>query len=203
QAERVRAGLASELAAAMTALDGRDGACESAALRVRVDRPRARYGAWYEMFPRSAGSDPTCPATFAQATARLPDVAAMGFDVLHFWAAHGVRILRVDNPHTKPFAFWEWLIAEVQAAYPDAIFLAEAFTRPKIMRRLAKCGFTQTYTYFTWRNTKTELIEYFTELTQTEVREYLRPNLFTNTPDVLHAFLHEGGRPAFQIRLVL
>jgi starch synthase (maltosyl-transferring) len=334
QADRVRGALTPELAAAMAALDGRDGTCESPVLRVRVDRLRAHYGAWYEMFPRSTGSDPTRPATFAQATARLPDIAAMGFDVLYlspihpigvthrkgpnnalvaapsdpgcpwaigaetgghtavdpalgsiaefdafaaaaracglevaldvafqcspdhpwvrahpewfrhrfdgtiqcaenppntfediypfdfatsawrtlwealrdvvlFWVERGVRILRVDNPHTKPLAFWEWMISEVQAAHPDVIFLAEAFTRPKIMKHLAKCGFTQTYTYFTWRNTKTELIEYFTELTQTDVREYLRPNLFTNTPDVLHPFLQEGGRAAFQIRLVL
>jgi starch synthase (maltosyl-transferring) len=124
-------------------------------------------------------------------------------DVALFWAERGVRILRVDNPHTKPLPFWEWLIADVQRAHPDVIFLAEAFTRPKIMKRLAKGGFTQTYTYFTWRNTKDELTEYFIELTQTDVREYMRPNLFTNTPDVLHAFLQEGGRPAFQIRLVL
>src|SRR6202007_2126415 len=114
-----------------------------------------------------------------------------------------VRIFRVDNPHTKPFRFWEWLIHEVQNEYPETIFLSEAFTRPKVMRRLAKCGFTQSYTYFTWRNTKRELTEYLTELTQTEVREYMRPNLFANTPDILHEYLQIGGRPAFQIRLVL
>ena len=334
QGDRVRTALTPELATVMALLDGREGASASPVLRVRVDRVRARYGSWYEMFPRSAGTDPGRPATFAEAAARLPAIAAMGFDVLYlppihpigvthrkgpnnalvatptdpgcpwaiggadgghtavdpalgslddfeafvadarrrglevaldlavqcspdhpwvrehpewfrrradgsiqfaenppnrfediypfdftsaawrelwqalrdvalFWAERGVRILRVDNPHTKPLPFWEWLIGDVQRAYPDMIFLAEAFTRPKIMKRLAKGGFTQTYTYFTWRNTKDELTKYFTELTQTDVREYLRPNLFTNTPDVLPPFLQEGGRPAFQIRLVL
>jgi len=124
-------------------------------------------------------------------------------DVVLFWAAHGVTIFRVDNPHTKPLAFWEWLIAEVRARLPEAVFLAEAFTRPAVMRRLAKVGFSQAYTYFTWRNTKTELIEYLTELTQTPVREYMRPNFFANTPDILHEYLQAGGRAAFQIRLVL
>jgi starch synthase (maltosyl-transferring) len=314
--------------------DEREGAVESPVLRVRVDRERARFGAWYEMFPRSAGDDPMRSATLREAAARLPDVAAMGFDVVYlppihpigvthrkgpnnalvaapgdpgspwaigaavgghtavepalgtladfdafvrvarahrlevaldlafqcspdhpwvrehpewfprrpdgtircaenpphtfediyffdfesaawralwdalrdvvlFWVKRGVRILRVDNPHTKPFRFWEWLIADVQRVHPDVIFLAEAFTRPKIMRQLSKGGFTQSYTYFTWRHTKAELVEYFTELTQTDVREYLRPNLFANTPDVLHDYLQRGGRAAFQIRLVL
>jgi starch synthase (maltosyl-transferring) len=109
----------------------------------------------------------------------------------------------VDNPHTKPFRFWEWVIAEVQREYTDAIFLSEAFTRPKLMKRLAKLGFTQSYSYFTWRNTKAELTEYFTELTTTESREYMRPNLFANTPDILHAYLQDGGRPAFETRLIL
>ena len=303
-------------------------------LRVVVERERARFSAWYEMFPRSAGSDPTRGATFREAEARLPYVAAMGFDVLYlppihpigrsfrkgrnnaltpaagdpgspwaigseegghsavepglgtlkdfahfvkaaaahgleialdiafqaspdhpyvkthpswfrhrpdgtikyaenppkkyqdiypfdfqsedwpalwrelkgvieFWIARGVKIFRVDNPHTKPFAFWEWALGEIRAAHPDAIFLSEAFTRPKVMRYLAKVGFSQSYSYFTWRNTKTELEEYFTELTQTDVREYMRPNLFTNTPDILHEYLQTGGRPAFQARLVL
>src|SRR5262249_2983832 len=108
-----------------------------------------------------------------------------------------------DHPHAKPFRFWEWLIDAVHRRHPDVIFLAEAFTRPKVMRHLAKCGFSQSYTYFTWRNAKAELIDYFTELTQTEAREYLRPNLFTNTPDVLHALLQTGGRPAFAVRFVL
>jgi starch synthase (maltosyl-transferring) len=124
-------------------------------------------------------------------------------DVLLFWVEQGVRIFRVDNPHTKPLPFWEWVIADIQRDHPDVIFLAEAFTRPKMMRRLAKAGYTQSYTYFTWRNTKVELTEYLTELTQSEMREYYRPNFFTNTPDILPPFLQDGGRPAFVIRLVL
>jgi starch synthase (maltosyl-transferring) len=303
-------------------------------LTVLVDRERARYGAWYEMFPRSGGTDPSRSATFREAESALPRIAGMGFDVLYlppihpighthrkgrnnsltpapddvgspwaigseagghtavdpglgtleefdhftaaarelglevaldlayqcspdhpwvrehpewfrhrpdgtikyaenppkkyqdiypidfacaewrslwhelkrvveFWCAHGVRIFRVDNPHTKAFHFWEWMIADVRSQYPDTVFLAEAFTRPKIMKYLAKLGFDQSYTYFTWRNTRTELIEYFTELTQTVVREYMRPNLFVNTPDILHEFLQAGGPAAFRIRLVL
>jgi len=124
-------------------------------------------------------------------------------DVIRFWADEGVRIFRVDNPHTKPFAFWEWAIAEVKREYPDAIFLAEAFTRPKVMHRLAKLGFTQSYTYFAWRNSKHELVEYFTELTQGPGREYFRPNLWPNTPDILTEYLQFGARPAFIVRLVL
>jgi starch synthase (maltosyl-transferring) len=123
--------------------------------------------------------------------------------VVLFWAGRGVRIFRVDNPHTKPFAFWEWLIAEIKREHPDAIFLAEAFTRPKVMYRLAKAGFTQSYTYFTWRNTKPELESYFRDLTKTEVREYFRPALWPNTPDILTEHLQYGGRPAFMARLVL
>ncbi len=124
-------------------------------------------------------------------------------DVILFWAGHGVRIFRVDNPHTKPVAFWEWMIEEVQRVYPDTIFLSEAFTRPKMMKVLAKAGFTQSYTYFTWRNTKWELTEYLTELTQTPMKEYFRANFFTNTPDILPYYLQTGGRAAFLIRLVL
>ena len=303
-------------------------------LEVVVERERARFGAWYEMFPRSAGTDPTRSATFDEAAARLPYIASMGFDVLYlppvhpigrsfrkgpnnsltpgpndpgspwaigsaegghtaiepglgtiedfdrfveaaarhgleialdiafqaspdhpyvtehpewfrhrpdgtikyaenppkkyqdiypinfeshawvelwhelkrvmdFWIAHGVKIFRVDNPHTKPYRFWEWVLGEIKREHPDTIFLSEAFTRPKVMRYLAKAGFSQSYTYFTWRTTKAELTEYFTELTQTDVREYMRPNLFANTPDILHAYLQRGGRPAFQVRLVL
>jgi starch synthase (maltosyl-transferring) len=303
-------------------------------LRVTVDRERARFGAWYEMFPRSCADEPGRHGTFRDVEKRLPYVRDMGFDVLYlppihpigrsfrkgpnnsltagpddpgspwgigaaegghtavhpqlgtladfehlvaaarehgleialdiafqcspdhpwvrehpewfrhrpdgtikyaenppkkyqdiypldfecadwqalwqallevvlFWCEHGVRIFRVDNPHTKPFRFWEWLLAEVQRRYPDTIFLSEAFTRPKVMRHLAKLGFSQSYTYFTWRNTKHELTEYFTELTQTAVREYMRPNLFVNTPDILSEFLQYGGRAAFYIRLVL
>jgi starch synthase (maltosyl-transferring) len=299
-----------------------------------VERERARFGAWYEMFPRSAGNDPTRSATFDEATAVLPYVRSMGFDVLYlppihpigrsfrkgrnnaleagpgdpgspwaigseegghtavepglgtiedfdrfveaarrhdleialdlayqaspdhpwvrehpewfrhrpdgtikyaenppkkyqdiypinfdsdewqslwrelkrvisFWIGHGVKIFRVDNPHTKPFPFWQWALAEIKRDHPDTIFLSEAFTRPKVMRHLAKTGFSQSYSYFTWRNTAAELAEYFTELTQTDVREYMRPNLFANTPDILHEYLQHGGRPAFQARLVL
>jgi len=123
--------------------------------------------------------------------------------VVLFWMDQGVRIFRVDNPHTKPLPFWEWLIREVKDRNPEVIFLAEAFTRPKIMYGLAKVGFTQSYTYFTWRNTKSELTEYFTELTQSEVREFFRPNLWLNTPDILPEHLQHGGRPAFITRLVL
>jgi starch synthase (maltosyl-transferring) len=303
-------------------------------LRVIVERERARFGAWYELFPRSAGTDPSRSATFAEAAARLPGVAAMGFDVLYlppihpigtsfrkgrnntltaepgdpgspwaigsaqgghtavepglgtledfdrfvaaaathkleialdiafqaspdhpyvtehpewfrhrpdgtikyaenppkkyqdiypfdfgsadwqalwrelkgvfdFWIARGVKIFRVDNPHTKPFHFWEWALGEIRGTHPDVIFLSEAFTRPKVMRYLAKAGFTQSYTYFTWRTGKREIEEYFTELTQTPVREYMRPNLFANTPDILHEYLQRGGRAGFEVRLVL
>ena len=123
--------------------------------------------------------------------------------VLSFWVERGVRIFRVDNPHTKALSFWEWVIAEIKRLYPDVIFLAEAFTRPQLMYRLAKLGFSQSYTYFTWRNTKEELSKYFLELTRTEVAEYFRPNLWPNTPDILPEYLQVGGRPAFMIRLVL
>lgn len=331
---RVRAALADRLAEVMAQYDDRPCIVSSSVLRVTVDRERARFGAWYEMFPRSAGTDPGRSATFREAEARLRDIAEMGFDVVylppihpigrtfrkgpnnrltsdsadpgspwaigsaagghdavepglgtledfeHFlaaargvglevaldlafqaspdhpyvrehpewfrhrpdrtikyaenppkkyqdiypfafeagdraalwrelrrvvvvWVERGVRIFRVDNPHTKPYPFWEWLICEVRSAYPDVIFLSEAFTRPTVMRYLARLGFSQSYTYFTWRNTKGELTDYFTELTQTEMREYFRPNLFANTPDILHEYLQKGGRPAFQVRLVL
>ena len=322
------------IARLMRRLADRTYATRSGVRPVRVDRERARFSTWYEMFPRSAGPDPTRSATFREAAARIPEIADMGFDVLYlppihpigrtnrkgrgntlvpqqgdpgspwaigaaegghtavepglgtiedfhwfreqaerhgmeialdlayqaspdhpyatdhpewfkqrpdgtlkyaenppkryqdiypfhfdndawpamwlelrdvvlYWLRHGVRIFRVDNPHTKPFMFWEWLIADVQARDPHVIFLAEAFTRPKVMRRLAKLGFTQSYTYFTWRNTKAELEEYFTELTQTGMQDYFRPNLFANTPDILHEFLQKGGLPAFRIRLIL
>ena len=124
-------------------------------------------------------------------------------DVFLFWVGHGVTIFRVDNPHTKPFRFWDWVIAEVMRDHPDVIFLAEAFTRPKIMHRLAKGGYPQSYSYFTWRTAKWAIEEYFTELTQTATIDYMRPNLFANTPDILHESLQIGGRPGFQIRLVL
>jgi starch synthase (maltosyl-transferring) len=332
---RVGVALDADLHRAMSARPDRSDATRYAReLEVIVDPVRARFGAWYEMFPRSAGDDPSRSATFDEAAARLSYVAGMGFDVLYlppihpigtsfrkgpnntleagpadpgspwaigspdgghksvepslgtiddfarfvetarghgleialdiafqaspdhpyvkehpewfrhrpdgtikyaenppkkyqdiypinfdsdewqalwrelksvfeFWIGHGVKIFRVDNPHTKPFRFWEWTIGELKRAYPDTIFLSEAFTRPKVMKYLAKSGFTQSYTYFTWRNTKAELTAYFTELTQTDVREYMRPNLFANTPDILHEYLQHGGRPAFRIRLVL
>jgi starch synthase (maltosyl-transferring) len=314
--------------------DRSDATCYHRELHISVDRPAARFAAWYEIFPRSQGTDPTRGATFREAETRLPAIAEMGFDTLymtpihpigvtnrkgpnnsliagphdpgspyaigsaaggheavapelgtlddflHFqqtarelglelamdfaincspdhpwvtehpdwfyhrpdgtikfaenppkkyediyplnfrspdwqnlwialrdiirlWAGRGVRVFRVDNPHTKPLAFWEWCIREVQDEYPDMIFLAEAFTRPKMMMELAKAGFTQSYTYFTWRNTKWELEEYLTELTQTSMREYYRGNFFANTPDILPNILQVGGRPAFRMRLVL
>ncbi len=332
---RVTVAVSTGLRDAMKArADRRGGTRFDRVLEVVVERERARTGAWYEMFPRSQGPDPSRSATFDEAAGMLPYISAMGFDVLYlppvhpigrsfrkgpnntltpaagdpgspwaigstegghmavepglgtiedfdrfvdaahrhgleialdiafqaspdhpyvtehptwfrqrpdgtikyaenppkkyqdiypinfesddwqalwhelrqvieFWIDHGVKIFRVDNPHTKPFRFWAWALAEIARAHPETIFLSEAFTRPKIMRYLAKCGFSQSYSYFTWRNTKEELTEYFTELTQTDVREYMRPNLFANTPDILHAYLQKGGRPAFQIRLVL
>lgn len=124
-------------------------------------------------------------------------------DILLFWAKKGVRIFRVDNPHTKPVAMWEFIIAEVQEKYPDVIFLSEAFTKPKMMKLLAKAGFTQSYTYFTWRNYRSELIEYFTELTQTEMKDYFRANLWPNTPDILPLGLQNAPRSAFMIRALL
>jgi starch synthase (maltosyl-transferring) len=333
-AHRVETALSDELGALMDVYADRSRATMTGAFQVWVDRERARFGAWYEMFPRSAGQTPDRSGTFRDAAAHLPYVADLGFDVVYlppvhpigtsfrkgrnnrleaspadpgspwaigsaegghtaiepglgtmddfqafcreaerlglevaldlawqcspdhpwvgehpewfrhradgtikyaenppkkyqdiypldfecedwralwhellrvtlFWVDRGVRIFRVDNPHTKTFGFWEWMIAEVHARDPHVIFLSESFTRPKLMRRLAKEGFTQSYTYFTWRNKKDEIAEYFTELTGTDVREYLRPNLFANTPDILHAYLQEGGRPAFEARLIL
>ncbi len=124
-------------------------------------------------------------------------------DVVRFWVDQGVRIFRVDNPHTKPFAFWEWLIAEILQTHPETLFLAEAFTRPKVMHRLAKLGFTQSYTYFTWRTGRDEMAEYITEVTSPPVSDFFRPNFWPNTPDILHATLQEGGRPMFLVRLAL
>ncbi|MEO8897385.1 MAG: maltotransferase domain-containing protein [Candidatus Dormibacter sp.] len=124
-------------------------------------------------------------------------------DVLMFWVDRGVRVFRVDNPHTKPIAFWEWLIASVHRRHPDVIFLAEAFTRPAVMMRLAKVGFTQSYTYFTWRNTKEELVAYLTALSVPDSLACLRPNFWVNTPDILHETLQHGGPAAFRLRLVL
>ena len=124
-------------------------------------------------------------------------------DVVLLWVSHGVKVFRVDNPHTKPFAFWEWLIEDVQSEHPDVIFFAEAFTRPKRMKNLGKLGFTMSYTYFTWKNTSWELRDYVRELTTAPVNEYFRGNFFANTPDILTEYLVKGGRPAFRARLVL
>nr|WP_317617782.1 alpha-1,4-glucan--maltose-1-phosphate maltosyltransferase [Streptomyces sp. SDr-06] len=132
----------------------------------------------------------------------MPGLIEETVRLLRFWMGHGVRIFRVDNPHTKPVVFWERVIAEINGTDPDVIFLAEAFTRPAMMQTLAKIGFQQSYTYFTWRNTRHELTEYVTELAG-ESAPYMRPNFFVNTPDILHAYLQEGGRPAFEVRAVL
>lgn len=303
-------------------------------LPVSVDRPKARFSSWYEMFPRSASPEPGRHGTFRDLIDRLPYIAGLGFDVLYlppihpignsfrkgknntlvasagdpgspwgigseagghksihpqlgtladfhslvheakeygieialdvalqcspdhpyvkehrswfkerpdgriqyaenppkkyqdiyplnfdcddyldlwaemksiflYWIEQGVLIFRVDNPHTKPFRFWEWLIAEIKREHPEVIFLAEAFTRPKTMHRLAKIGFTQSYTYFTWRNDKWELERYFNEIAEQSGREYFIPNFWPNTPDILHEYLQIGGRPAFITRLVL
>ncbi len=124
-------------------------------------------------------------------------------DIFLFWIEQGVRTFRVDNPHTKPYAFWEWVIGEVQAQHPDIVCLSEAFTRPKRMQALAQLGFTQSYTYFTWRNSAAELTEYLTELSRPEMADFFRGNFFANTPDILHEYLQQGGRPAFRARLLL
>ncbi len=137
------------------------------------------------------------------AAAAVPDLWLALRDVVLYWADEGVRIFRVDNPHTKPLPFWEWMIADVRRRHPDAIFLSEAFTRPKMMYRLAKVGFSQSYTYFTWRNSKRELMDYLTELTTTGVGEYFRPHFFVNTPDINPPFLQASGRAGFLIRAAL
>ena len=124
-------------------------------------------------------------------------------EVVRFWVDQGVTVFRVDNPHTKPFAFWEWLLATIRAEFPDTVFLSEAFTRPRVMEHLARIGFTQSYTYFTWRRSKWELESYFTQLSRSEVADYFRPNLWPNTPDILTDELQQGGRAAFIGRLVL
>jgi len=332
--EALAAAESEELARLMAEHADRSLASTSAPLQVVVDRERARYGAWYEMFPRSCAGQGQAHGSLRDCEARLPYVAEMGFDILYlppihpightrrkgpnntlhvgpeapgspwaigsaegghkavhpalgtvedlqrlaarareygielaldiafqcspdhpyveahpewfawrpdgtvqyaenppkkyqdiypfnfeaeawpslwqdlkgvfdFWIEQGVRIFRVDNPHTKPFAFWEWALNQLKAEHPDLIFLSEAFARPRIMHRLAKLGFSQSYTYFAWRNTKWELTEYASELTRPPGVEYLRPNLWPNTPDILTEYLQFGGRPAFMVRLVL
>jgi starch synthase (maltosyl-transferring) len=332
--DRIAAALDPDLVAVVDAHPVRELFTRGDPHTIRVERERARFGAWYEMFPRSEGAGVTPPrsGTFRTAAARLPAIAAMGFDVVYLppihpigtsfrkgpnntlnaspgdpgspwaigspdgghdavhpdlgtiddfddfvaqarhhglevaldlalqcspdhpwvtshpewftvradgsvayaenppkkyqdiyplnfdkdsdglshavlgvvlhWIAHGVRIFRVDNPHTKPVAFWEWLIATVREEHPDVIWLSEAFTKPPMMGMLAKVGFSQSYTYFTWRTERWELEQYLTELSR-ETVDYLRPNFFVNTPDILHAFLQYGGPPAFKIRAVL
>ncbi len=135
--------------------------------------------------------------------AALPSAWVALRDIVLFWVAHGVTIFRVDNPHTKPLPFWEWMIGEVQARHPEVIFLAEAFTKPKMMKRLAKVGFSQSYTYFTWRNTKGELASYLTELTSGDMPYVMRPNFFVNTPDINPYYLQTSGRPGFRVRAML
>ncbi len=135
--------------------------------------------------------------------ASFPDVWTALRDVIQFWVDQGVRIFRVDNPHTKPLPFWHWMIADIQSRHPDVLFLSEAFTRPKLMYRLAKVGFSQSYTYFTWRNTKQEITEYLTELTTPPVADFFRPNFFVNTPDINPIFLQTSGRAGFLIRAAL
>ncbi len=335
-AQQVALLVAEETARAMRAADARPFAVEYApAVPLDVDRPQAGFASWYEMFPRSATDDPARHGTFADVIRRLPDIRAMGFDVLYFppihpigttnrkgrnnalraepddvgspyaiggpeggfdavhprlgtlddfrelvgaakdnaleialdfavqcspdhpwlrehpdwfrwrpdgsmrfaenppkkyedivnpdfyakaamptlwlalrdviqfWVNQGVRIFRVDNPHTKPMPFWQWMIADIRSRHPDVIFLSEAFTRPKVMYQLAKVGFSQSYTYFTWRNTKQEIIEYLTELNEVPVRDFFRPNFFVNTPDINPLFLQTSGRPGFLIRAAL
>ena len=133
----------------------------------------------------------------------VPDLWIALRDVVQFWVKEGIRVFRVDNPHTKTLPFWEWMIGDIRARYPDTIFLAEAFTHPKMMYRLAKIGFSQSYTYFTWRHTRQEFVDYLTELAHTPVREYFRPHFFVNTPDINPYFLQRSGRPGFLIRAAL
>jgi starch synthase (maltosyl-transferring) len=134
---------------------------------------------------------------------RAPELWEELKSVVMYWIAQGIHVFRVDNPHTKPFAFWEWLIAEVKREHPEVIFLSEAFTRPKVMYQLAKLGFTQSYTYFAWKNASWEITQYFTELEKGGALEYFRPNLWPNTPDILNEYLQKSGRPGFMTRLIL
>ena len=181
------------------------------AIQCSPDHPWVReHPAWFAHRPdgsiRYAENPPKryqdiYPIDFATSDRAALDQALL--DVLLFWVDHGVRIFRVDNPHTKPLPFWAWIIPELRRRHPEVLLLSEAFTRPKLMQRLAKLGFTQSYTYFTWRNTKTELSEYLTELSQTELVDWLRPNFWVNTPDILHETLQRGGPAAFRMRAVL
>ena len=181
------------------------------AFQVSPDHPYIRaHPEWF--FHRSDGS-----IKFAEnPPKRYFDIYPMNFEgesweslwhelkrIVDFWISHGIKIFRVDNPHTKPVPFWQWLISSIRKEHPDAVFLAEAFTTPKAMKLLAKSGFDQSYTYFTWKNTKYELTEFLKEFFLTDVSEYYRPNLFTNTPDILSEFLQTSGRPGFKIREVL
>jgi starch synthase (maltosyl-transferring) len=155
----------------------------------------------YAENPPKKYEDIVNPDFFSEAS--FPAVWLALRDVVQFWIDQGVRIFRVDNPHTKPLPFWHWMIADIQGRHPDVLFLAEAFTRPKLMYRLAKVGFSQSYTYFTWRNTKQELTEYLTELTTPPLAEFFRPNFFVNTPDINPVYLQTSGRAGFLIRAVL
>jgi starch synthase (maltosyl-transferring) len=180
------------------------------ALQTSPDHPWiAQHPAWFSFRPdgslRYAENPPKKYQDIVNFNFESSDAPALWAalrEVFLFWIEQGVTTFRVDNPHTKPLPFWEWVISEVKRRHPETIFLAEAFTRPKVMWQLAKIGFTQSYTYFTWRNTKQELTDYMTELA-TRTNEFLRPNFFTNTPDILSPYLQTGGRPAFCIRLVL
>ena len=136
-------------------------------------------------------------------TARAQELWEELKSIVVYWIEQGIHVFRVDNPHTKPFAFWEWMIGEVKRDHPETIFLSEAFTRPKVMYQLAKLGFTQSYTYFAWKNTSWEITEYFTELEEGGILEYFRPNLWPNTPDILNEYLQKSGRPGFMARLIL
>ncbi|MFH9427449.1 alpha-1,4-glucan--maltose-1-phosphate maltosyltransferase [Streptomyces sp. NPDC017615] len=179
------------------------------ALQCSPDHP------WVEKYPQWFHHRPDGTIAYAEnPPKKYQDIYPVAFDadmdglvtetvrVLRHWMEHGVRIFRVDNPHTKPVVFWERVIGEINRADPDVIFLAEAFTRPAMMHTLAQIGFQQSYTYFTWRNSKQELTEYLTELSG-DAAAYMRPNFFPNTPDILHAYLQQGGRPAFEVRAIL
>jgi len=181
------------------------------ALQCAPDHPWVtRHPEWFRMRPdgsvQYAENPPKRYEDIYPLDFETPDWRALWsalLDVVMVWVDLGVRVFRVDNPHTKPFAFWDWLIGEVRDRHPDVLFLAEAFTRPKVMHRLAKLGFSQSYTYFTWRTARWEITEYLTQLTRTELADVLRPNMWPNTPDILTEQLQEGGRPVFMSRAVL